>query len=311
MIFTLPHQLNKLAKKNASIIYSLLMRSSYQTVKQLSAKAENIGGLPGMICVFHSFGSDMKYHLHVHSLVTFGGFDEKTKEWHKPKRKDKIARYREINATYKRCFLEGLQVLYKEGKIDYELSYDEVLEIVGEKQWVVHSTKPTMDLEVVESYLGRYINRVAISPSRVGYTKEDQSVSIIYNDYKNQKEGEAAPKEVRTLHPLTFIVQFMQHVLPPYFQKSRSYGLYSSVTRKSLKEILPASISKNGHMIRTVFQILTQLLKEKPFACEKCKSTEYELLIIKPDKEWVRRFTNIPTLRAPPIKSKISSQHLF
>lgn len=306
MVFTLPHQLNGLARNNKGEIYALILRSSWHTVKTLSLSPENLGGLPGMIAVLHTFGSDMKYHIHTHCLVTFGGYDGQSNKWIIPQRKDKIARYRQINSTYRKIFLEGLKKLYAVGKLKYHMTFEEVYKLVANKSWVVHNTNPTIDTSILENYLARYINRVAVSNSKLEYSKEQQKVKLIFNDYAKQEEGKPAPKANRHFDPLVFIDQFMQHVLPPYFAKCRRYGLHASATKKKYKEVLPDSIKRNGHLIRTVFQILNQLLNERPFQCEKCQSEHYDILKVRSNKEWVQRFINVPTPRPPPIKSKIS-----
>ena len=305
MIFTLPHELNGIARNNKKVIYSLIMRSAWQTVKQLTSDTNNIGGLPGMISVLHTFGSDMKYHIHTHCLVTFGGLD-KQNVWHYPKRKTKIAPYRKINALYKQIFLKQLKVLFRQSKIKYRLSYVQVVQLVGKKTWVVHNTNPTIDTTVLENYLARYINRVAVSNSKVEYLKSQSKVKLMYNDYANQKEGKPAPKAHNIIDPLVFIDQFIQHVLPPYFQKSRRYGLHASATKKKTDGGLPAAIKRNGHTVRTVFQILNQLLKQQPYECEKCDSKQFEIIQIKPDKQWVLTYIHIPTQRPPPIKPNLS-----
>jgi hypothetical protein len=282
------------------------MKSAWMTVKTLSEDPENIGALPGMIAVLHTFGSDMKYHIHTHCLVTFGGLD-KNNNWVYPKRKDKIARYRKINSEYKKIFLEGLKQLYRENLISYHLNYEEIESIVVNKKWVVHNTKPTIDTTILENYLARYINRVAVSNSKVEYLKEQSKVKLIFNDYKNQEEGKPAPKESKILDPLLFINQFLQHLLPPYFQKSRRYGLHASATKKKVENLLPESVKRNNQTIRTLFQILTHLLKLNPYECEKCKSTQQEIQNIKADKEWVRKYIYLPkSSRPPPIKANKS-----
>ncbi len=115
-VFTIPHELNHLAKLNPKELYNLLIRSVWKTVKTLTADENNIGGLPGMISLLHTFGSDMKFHLHVHCLITFGGLS-KQGEWKWPKRRKKIAPYREMCRKFRSVFLEGLDVLIERGKI--------------------------------------------------------------------------------------------------------------------------------------------------------------------------------------------------
>lgn len=303
MVFTLPRELHTLARHNKSVFYGMMLKIPWLTVKLLSEKKSNIGGLPGMINVLHTFGSDMKYHIHTHCMVTFGGLDSDN-IWQYPKRKDKIAKYRTINKTYRDIFIEHLEDAYASGRIGYEGDFEALITAVSAKDWVVHNTKPTLDTEILENYLARYINRVAISKSRVKYIKETSEVLILYNDYKNQEEGKAAPKKHKKLDPLSFIHQFVQHILPLYFHKSRRYGLHASAIKKKYKDTLPESIRRNGSTIRTIMQILTQLIKETPFECTNCKSKEYEIKLVQKDKEWIHRYIKVPTTRPPPPKIK-------
>ncbi|MBK6816445.1 MAG: transposase [Saprospiraceae bacterium] len=65
-------------------MYSLILRVAWLTVKSIMAK---YCATPGMTSILHTFGSDMKYHIHVHALVTFGGLckascgDVHTNQW--------------------------------------------------------------------------------------------------------------------------------------------------------------------------------------------------------------------------------------
>ena len=48
-VFTIPHQLNKIAKQYPKPIYNLLPGSAWKTVKQLGADPANLDALPGMV----------------------------------------------------------------------------------------------------------------------------------------------------------------------------------------------------------------------------------------------------------------------
>lgn len=297
--FTLPHQLNGLARSNSSAIYNLLIRSSWLTIKELSNQHANEQVQAGMTSVLHTFGSDMKYHVHVHCLVTFGGLT-KGGEWIYPKDKYKIAKYRVFSSTFKMFFLRGLQKLYDSGSIIYHENYTEVISLIQDKRWVVHNTRPTIDTGVLEGYLARYVNRVAISNSRLEYVKSNEKVQVLYNDYRNQKSGVPAPKALKIMDPMTAIDQIMQHVLPPYFQKTRHYGLHASRVRKDLEGQVPNALLRNGHTVRTLFEILTHLLKQSPYCCEQCGSVENVILKVTPDRNWIKQFIAIPKGRSPP-----------
>ncbi len=56
-VFTLPHELNKLGRRNPREVYNLLLRSAWKSVKNLSSASDNIGGLPGMVSAHPLRGS--------------------------------------------------------------------------------------------------------------------------------------------------------------------------------------------------------------------------------------------------------------
>lgn len=303
--FTLPHEFNTLARKNPGEIYSLLMRSAWMTVKRLAKQPKYIGGIPGMVAVLHTFGSDMKYHIHVHTLITFGGLDPNGK-WKYPKHEFKLFPYRVVCDKFKKVFLEQLEILWQKQKISHHLTHQQFVQNLPNKRWVVHHTKPTMDTHTLENYLARYINRTAISNSRIKYIKESQKVCISFNDYKNQQDGKAAPKAQKIIDPLNAIHQFLQHVLPPYFQKSRRYGIHAANTKAKWSIHINQQIKRNPFTIRTTFQILTQLAKSEPFKCLSCKHYDYSIKIIAADRHYLKNYWKANGIRHPPFNMKVN-----
>ncbi len=303
-VFTLPHQLNGIARNNESVMYSLILRVAWLTVKSIMNKYH---ATPGMTSILHTFGSDMKYHIHVHALITFGGLctascgDIATNKWVYPEFKDKLDRYRSICSKYKKIFIQEFLLLHKTDKIKYHIPIDHILPEVEKIRWVVHSTHPTMNTLVIEKYLARYINRVAISNNRLQYLKENHNVIILYNDYQNQKTGCPAPKAFKELEPLAAIHQIMEHVLPPHFQKSRKYGLHHHTFKST--HTIPNAIRREGFTVRTLFQIITELSKQSAFICMLCGSAQLFMDIITPDKNYIYSFISSDFLKAPPTLS--------
>ena len=308
-VFTIPHELHKLARLNKRIIYGITMRAAWLCVKTVCKASENVGGLPGMITVLHTFGSDMKQHIHTHALITFGGIDHSGK-WVWPKRKKRIAPFRQMCKEYRKVFIKLLKKEIANGKIKPVDNLEQILIDVDKKRWNVRNGRPTMDTTIIERYLARYINRVAITRSRLKYIahqdKLKSTVEITYNDYRNQKDGEPAPKLVKPLDPLVAINEFMQHVLPPYLQKSRHYGLHSYQTWKKHKDNIPKSIKRNTDTVKNLFAIIKALLGKEPIQCENCGHTEFDMSIVSSDPTWIFNFITLPSLRAPPYQSKKS-----
>ncbi len=314
-VFTTPKELHGLMKTNPRVMYNIVIRAAWNTIKKLCAQPKNVGGLPGMICVLHTFGSDMKYHVHLHSLITFGGVDEKNGSWRWPVHAKKLASFKEMKRTYRKIFIEMILKACKKGelKIIDENDYASTIETIKNKSWNVRMEYPTANVSTIQRYLARYINRVAISKNRLEYVaKKEQTesyVQIQYKDYNRQEKGEAAPMASRKIDSLVAIGKFMQHILPPYCQKSRYYGLHSASIFKRLKDKIPKEIVKNGQTVKKLFELLRHLNGLDGYKCDECEGEEFDVEEIRPQRRWIYKFLKIPENRGPPrkITTKLSS----
>ena len=72
MVFTIPEELRDVLGVDHSL-YKVLMDAVSRTLKQLVKP--RCGAVPGVICVLHLFGKDLKLKSHVHVLVTEGGLN--------------------------------------------------------------------------------------------------------------------------------------------------------------------------------------------------------------------------------------------
>lgn len=306
-IFTIPHALNKLAKLNEREIYNTTMRAAWKTIKDLTAQTQNLGGLPGMVAVLHTFGSDMKHHIHCHALITFGGIGEDGK-WHWPKHRKKLAPYRKICSTYRNTFLKLLDKDLRQKKIIPVPNMEQLIQEVKNKRWNVRNEYPTANTDILERYLARYINRIAISKSRLqfiaGQQQLNDSVIIEYKDYKKQIKGQPAPKTTKRLNPLVAINQFLLHTLPPYFQKSRYYGLHAAATYKRIKNKIPDNLKRNNNTVRIICAIIKHLAGIKPHSCEYCQGHKFVTSPLNADQQWIFRFITIPSYRGPPKRNR-------
>jgi hypothetical protein len=99
----------------------------------------------------------------------------------------------------------------------------EVLADLHTKSWVVNQQPPTLDAELINAYLSRYICRIGISDQRLSYDKTTKTVSLTYKDYRRQQAGQVAPPGVLKLLPLVAMNKILQHVLPPNFHRTRAW----------------------------------------------------------------------------------------
>ena len=212
MVFTLPHRLNRLARDNATAIYNVLLRSAWSSLKQCARDEDNLGATPGAIMVLHTFGSDLKYHIHVHALVTFGGMD-KENQWHWPKRKRKLVPFRKMRNTFRKHFMNQLGKVYETLQCREPLA--DIHSDLMSKSWCVHAEPPTTNTERIKEYIARYICRIGLSKNRFHYDSVDKEVSISFKDYrKKDKSTGLSPMGLKKLEPLVAIHQILQHCLP-------------------------------------------------------------------------------------------------
>lgn len=73
LVLTLPHDLNGLCLQHPRIMYGLLFRTAWQTVKAFAADPKYLGAKTGMTAVLHTWGQNLSLHPHVHCIVPGGG----------------------------------------------------------------------------------------------------------------------------------------------------------------------------------------------------------------------------------------------
>jgi hypothetical protein len=200
--------------------------------------------------------------------------------------------------TFRQLFLTELEKEYQNGNVRYHLPFHEITKDIKDKRWVVHTTRPSMDTDIIENYLARYINRIAISQSRIKYVKQTKEVHILYHDYKNQAANQAAPKAIKTLDPLVAIDQIIQHTLPARFQKSRSYGLHNASNK--IKDKIEEIYKRNPVTVRTVMEIITHLMGLDKMKCQNCGSVDFQIELINRDKNYITSYLKGILKRGPP-----------
>jgi hypothetical protein len=79
--FTLPAEFRPLARAQPSVIYDLLMRCSWETVRTFSQNDKQLRGTPGAIAVLHTHTRQLDFHPHVHLVMPAAAIDSVQKEW--------------------------------------------------------------------------------------------------------------------------------------------------------------------------------------------------------------------------------------
>ena len=282
VVVTLPAWLRPMAKRNAVLIYNLLFKASQRVIREWFDYKHHL--TPGIISVLHTAGSDLKYHPHIHMIVTGGGMNDGqvsllegeylfAQSWFK-------SRFRwQFQQGLIAAYDEGdLKVAYGHQKRAYFLSW---LKKNNEKDWVVSIQAPLEDATSIVRYVGRYTKRACLSEYKIEEVGEDY-ISFRYNDYKNTPKGEKAKEAVKRLHYVDFLDRLLQHVPEEGFVQVRYYGIYSTSKQKLLPEewrnspkVVPSLLVEDGENIEGDWENYRKTYQahygRDPLWCEHCQ----------------------------------------
>jgi hypothetical protein len=73
VVFTLPHELNGLVLGHRKLLFKLLFDASARTLLSFAKDPKYPGAMPGIISVLHTWGQQLSFHPHIHSIISGGG----------------------------------------------------------------------------------------------------------------------------------------------------------------------------------------------------------------------------------------------
>ena len=232
LVFTLPHELNGWAQLHPEVLYDLLFKVVWHTLKTFAADPKRLDGRLGMTAVLHTWGQNLSQHVHLHCLIP-GGALSKTNEWHAA-RSTYLFPVRALSRHYRGKMVSAIRESATAGKllrITRADEIDNVLNRLMHKDWVVYSKHCLEHSQSIVKYLARYSHRIAISNQRIIGIENDQ-VYFRYKDYRNDRFS------TMNLHCAEFIRRFLMHVLPKGLMRIRHYGLLANRCRKASLEML-------------------------------------------------------------------------
>ena len=237
IVFTIPSEIYNIALQNQEKIYKILFKASSETLQKLAKDTKYLGAEIGFFSILHTWGQNLMYHPHVHLVVTGGGLTE-INTW-KEKKEDFFIPVKVMSRVFRGKFLsymrkEKIEFYGNNQYLENPAIYNELIQNLYKKEWVVYCKEPFKNAESVIQYLGRYTHRVAISNERI-IKIEDNKVTFKWRDYKDNNKM----KEM-TVTIEEFIRRFLIHILPPRFMKIRYYGILGNKSKK--KKLLKCKI---------------------------------------------------------------------
>ena len=208
LTFTLPAEFRALTWAHQSVLYELLMRCCWQTVRTFSQNDKQLKGTPGAIAVLHTNTRQMEFHPHVHLVMPAAAVDGTRRQWRTKRRSKTKAGYLFNQKALAKVFRAKMLAAIEAAALTLPPRYPE--------KWVV-DCKSVGSGEKALIYLGRYLYRGVIAEKDI-VACDNAQVSF---RYRNAKSGKM---ESRTVSGAHFLWLVLQHVLPKGFRRARNFG---------------------------------------------------------------------------------------
>jgi hypothetical protein len=283
VVFTIPSELNDIVLRNQRELYNIFFRAVSETLTTLGKDPKYLGAEIGFIAILHTWGQNLMNHHHIHCIVPSGGLSVQTGEWITGNKKFFIP-VKVLSRMFRGKFLYYLKKAYKNEELKFHGNiaainkreiFQELIDALYSKEWVVYSKIPFGGPKQVIEYLGRYTHKVAISNERI-INISDRGVTFKWRDYRDKNN-----KKKMTLDGSEFIRRFLLHVLPEGFMKIRHYGLLSNRNRntrlKECKEWLQMQLSDVQIIEESQDELLVEGTGINIKMCSKCKKRQMQL----------------------------------
>ena len=235
MVFTIPEELRDVIDVDHGL-FKAMMDAVSQTLKQLVASRR--GAVPGVICVLHPFGKDLKLNPHVHVLVTEGGLNS-LGEW-------VPVTFFEYSALRRIWQYQLLKAVKRRVSLSFE-NRCLIDRLFGEHKmgFYVYAKRRVASPRGIARYVARYVCHPAFAELRISeFNQLLNTVTFWYNDSDN------GGRRCVTFGALEFIGRLVRLVPDRNLKLIRYYGLYSRRTKGVLQKMLTSLSRENRCVVR-------------------------------------------------------------
>jgi hypothetical protein len=264
-VFTLPEDCRSVGQQHPRELYGALLQSASEALLELARS--RLGVTLGLTLVLHTWTRDLRFHPHVHILVSSGGLTLDGSGFKHLPQKYLLPR-KPLAALFQGKMMTALRKLQSEGKLSMSAgAFGTLMASLASQDWNVYLKRAFQSPGFVLAYLGRYTHRVGIANSRL-LNVTDEAVTF------RTKDGRAV-----TLTPVAFLRRFIQHILPDRFKKIRHTGLYGSPKALAAAKRHLGTIQAQTKQPPTWEEALAALTGKDVTRCANCGSSLCRILI--------------------------------
>jgi len=283
VVFTMPVLLQPLIYQNQKLLYDLMYKTVAETISELSQDPKYLGAQVGFFSILHTWGQDLHYHPHIHTVVLAGGLT-KLNQWENTG-KDFFIPVEVLSKKFRGKYLYYIKKYYNQSLLKFygeaekyhvPENFQELINQCYDECFYSYTQKTFSGPLAVIKYLGRYTNRIAISNTRI-VSMDDDTVTISIKDYKDGNKTKSV-----TISGVEFIRRFLMHILPKGFVKIRHYGLLANRNKKTKLELCRkltfSAIYKLQFEGLSTLEVLCILLGRDVLLCPICKQKRLRIV---------------------------------
>lgn len=229
LVFSVPWQLRTVIAFNRSSGLNLVVRAACGCLKQWAADQK--GMRLGIVAVIHTFGADIKWHPHVHLLVTEGGLSLDGTTWIRPYNPGWLISQVGLKKMWRYHCITAFRQAHRAGAFRFPAKcaflkkfscFTKMLSNLYEKTWYVHIGAALNDPGATVRYIGRYTRRAVLAEYRITYY-DGKSVHFRFKDY-----ARGGQTSVKRLSVLAFLGRLFRHIPDKHFKMIRYAGLFAT-----------------------------------------------------------------------------------
>ena len=260
IVFTISDYLWDIFRKNRKLLDLLFHAVSQTILSWFKEKYKKENYIPGIIAVLHTYGRDMKWNTHIHTIVTEGAMGNSNIF--------KKFEYISFNALRKRFQKILLDLLEKElGKQNfktlknfiYKKSDNGFYVYAEQKKNKKQSTK-----DMVE-YVVRYSGKPAMAESRI----IDYDGTYITFWYQRHEDNKIVKEKI---HVYDFFKRLIIHIPEENFKTVRYYGIYSKKHKfhDKMVMLMKSHTKELRKKLSTWRMMILKDFDTDPLTCPKC-----------------------------------------
>jgi hypothetical protein len=284
-VLTLPEDLRPLARRHPREILGAMFRCAQAAFLELGQA--RLGVTLGLTLVLHTWTRDLRFHPHVHVLVTAGGLTPDGERFRRAQERFLLP-VKPLARLFRGKMLAALRGLREEGRLALSAgAFGTLMASLARQNWVAYLKRAFRSPQWVLQYLGRYTHRVGIANSRLVNVTETEVTF-------RTKCGRQV-----TLAPIAFLQRFLLHILPERFKKIRHAGLYASPKGLArARACLPRAPLQPARKPPTWEQALLSLTGRDVTCCRNCGASLVRLVL--PGRRCPRSGMASSAARSPP-----------